>query len=720
MLPSMNPLIPRRQSSAKDALKCALLLGIFVNCATLSRAASPPGDVVGKVTVGYQGWFSAAGDGSPVNAWGHSNLEMWPDVRAFVTTYSGCPFLQDGVRNSQGNFTGNLGNGKPATMFSSYDQQVVNTHLSWMAQSGIDCCALQRFGNEISPGSTLKAQRDGMALKVMSAAQTYGVKFYIMYDSSATDAIQSDWTDTIVSSLHLTSSPNYARQNGKPVVCLYGVCQSGRGTPTDWQTRINWFKSQGCYVIGGCAGFSPSNPANTPAYTALNMILPWRVGALGGLASFQTSDANDLSFCNANNIDYQACIYPGTAFANTNGQSVSPRNQIPRNHGDFMWGQFAGAKNAGVVSGYIAMFDELNEATSIFKVAEDSSMIPANNYFLTLDADGVHCSSDFYLRLVNNGGKMLKGTIPFQAIHTTQFVVPRYEVENLTVANFLSAAGGTVRSMGPDVSLSNGDGKILDSNNAGDYMTFVMPNIAAGSYNVKIGIKPNSSRGQFQLQIGTAANFSGTETSVGPVIDEYAAGPAYTDVDLGTWTPGTTSDKWFRFLVTGKNSASGGSSFNNSIAVDYIMLQPLPQVQGFQAESLSATGSSGVTVSLQTDAAASGGQWSLASTSAVGQAVTYTIPSGLAANVTYDVTIGFKANANRGAFQLSVDGVNHGSPVDEYASSASYKAADIGTFVANSSASHTFTFTCTGKNNSATSFECSIDYLTLTARAIGN
>ena len=45
------------------------------------------------------------------------------------------------------------------------------------------------------------------------------------------------------------------------------------------------------------------------------------------------------------------------------------------------------------------------------------------------------------------------------------------------MANFLSAAGGTVRSMGPDVSLSNGDGKILDSNNTGDYMTFVMPNI---------------------------------------------------------------------------------------------------------------------------------------------------------------------------------------------------------------------------------------------------
>ncbi|MDN5285593.1 MAG: lectin, partial [Mucilaginibacter sp.] len=33
--------------------------------------ASPVGDVVGKVTVGYQGWFAAIGDGSPINIWWH-------------------------------------------------------------------------------------------------------------------------------------------------------------------------------------------------------------------------------------------------------------------------------------------------------------------------------------------------------------------------------------------------------------------------------------------------------------------------------------------------------------------------------------------------------------------------------------------------------------------------------------------------------------------------
>src|SRR5882762_4588513 len=89
--------------------------------------SSPPGDVVGKVVVGYQGWFSAAGDGSPLNSWGHQNLEMWPDTREYTHTYAGSPFTQNGGV-VQPNFFGNLGNGQPAKMFSAYDQQVSNTH----------------------------------------------------------------------------------------------------------------------------------------------------------------------------------------------------------------------------------------------------------------------------------------------------------------------------------------------------------------------------------------------------------------------------------------------------------------------------------------------------------------------------------------------------------------------------------------------------------------
>ena len=88
-----------------------------------------------------------------------------------------------------------------------------------------------------------------------------------------------------------------------------------------------------------------------------------------------------------------------------------------------MWFQFATLRSLDVKSVYVAMFDELNEATQIFKTAEDASMMPASKWLLPLDADGVHVSSDFYLRLVKDGGQMVKGFIPYQINHPTPFIL---------------------------------------------------------------------------------------------------------------------------------------------------------------------------------------------------------------------------------------------------------------------------------------------------------
>lgn len=380
--------------------------------------SSPVGDVVGKITVGYQGWFGAAGDGSPYNSWTHQNLEMWPDVRQYPITYAGSKFNQAGIAQSP--FTGNLNNGQPGKMFSSYDQSTVNVQFQWMQQNGIDCVALQRFGGALNNDPRDKGFRDGMADRVQTAAQNYGRKFFIMYDISGwtnfQTEIKADWTN--VMSTH-TGSSAYARQNGLPVVCIWGIGFANRpGNVTSWSDVINWFKSQGCYVIVGAPGNFSTDVNNQPAYNLANMLMPWRVGST---SNFQTNNASDLTYCNAHQIDYQTDIYPGTAFYNTD--PTRPKNQIPRVHGDFMWSQFVAAKNANVQSVYISMFDELNEATNIMNSAEDVSMIPAGNYFLTLDADNTHVSADFYLRLTNDGGKMIKGQIPVTAAHPTPHVL---------------------------------------------------------------------------------------------------------------------------------------------------------------------------------------------------------------------------------------------------------------------------------------------------------
>ena len=156
----------------------------------------------------------------------------------------------------------------------------------------------------------------------------------------------------------------------------------------------------------------------------------------------------------------------------------------------------------------------------------------------------------------------------------------KFETESLTVVNYLSQAGGTARPLGNDANLSNSNGEILDSNTVGDYITFLIPNVTAGNYDVRVGVKNFFARGQFQTQVGRADSFDTSAQNLGPVVDEYAPDAQFMEVDLGTWTPISTNDKWFRFNVVGKNAASSGSSYNTALAFDYIKLVPTPVLGG--------------------------------------------------------------------------------------------------------------------------------------------
>ncbi|MGW4523651.1 discoidin domain-containing protein [Amycolatopsis sp. NPDC004378] len=383
--------------------------------ARVAAAASPPGDVVGKITVGYQGWFACAGDGAPINGWWHWSqdwgrtpspannvIKAWPDMREYTHTYPTA--------------YANFGNGQPATLFSSYDQQTVDTHFLWMQQNGCDTAALQRFNPNSSEGPT----RDAMAAKVRSAAEAHGRKFYIMYDATGWANMQSemkaDWTAKM--SAH-TASSAYARQNGKPVVCIWGFGYDDGNHPWDANTCldvVNWFKGQGCYVIGGVprewrTSDGGSRPGFGDVYRSFNMISPWMVGAVGDVAGsdwmYQNLNVPDQADCTAHGIDYQPCVLPG---------DVSGRQ---RAHGDFMWRQFYNMVRAGAQGIYISMFDEYGEGNQIAKTAENASMTPVGSGLLALDEDGVACSSDYYLRLTADGGRMLKGQIPLTAVRPT-------------------------------------------------------------------------------------------------------------------------------------------------------------------------------------------------------------------------------------------------------------------------------------------------------------
>ncbi|MFE4664021.1 xylosidase [Streptomyces sp. NPDC056716] len=401
----------------------AAALGAFAARAAttsdVSATASPPGDVVGKITVGYQGWFACKGDGAPINAWWHwspnsaqppsptnKGITAWPDVRDYTKTYTTA--------------FANLGNGRAPGVFSSYDQQTVDTHFLWMQQYGIDTAALQRFNPTGGEGPT----RDAMTTKVRSAAEKYGRKFYIMYDVTSWTAFQSeiktDWTNKMKAH---TSSTAYATQNGKPVVCLWGFGfndDKRNFTAAACLDVVNWFKNQGCYVIGGVptwwrTGNNDSRAGFSDVYHAFNMISPWMVGRIGNAADsdnfYNVATVPDIAECAKTGIDYQPCVLPG---------DVAQRHRV---HGDFMWRQFYNVTRAGSQGIYISMYDEYNEGNQIAKTAESQSWVPTGSGFLSLDEDGTACSSDYYLRLTGDGGRMLKGQLAVTATRpTTPFV----------------------------------------------------------------------------------------------------------------------------------------------------------------------------------------------------------------------------------------------------------------------------------------------------------
>ena len=72
---------------------------------------------------------------------------------------------------------------------------------------------------------------------------------------------------------------------------------------------------------------------------------------------------------------------------------------------------------------YVSMFDEFNEGNQIAKTAENASMQPTNFGHPALDADGTACSSDYYLRITADGGRMFKKQTALTATRPTQPVI---------------------------------------------------------------------------------------------------------------------------------------------------------------------------------------------------------------------------------------------------------------------------------------------------------
>ncbi|WP_160319699.1 family 16 glycoside hydrolase, partial [Paenibacillus xylanivorans] len=107
----------------------------------------------------------------------------------------------------------------------------------------------------------------------------------------------------------------------------------------------------------------------------------------------------------------------------------------------------------------------------------------------------------------------------------------------------------------------------------------------------------------------------------------------------------------------------------------------------------------------------SGGFGTALDANAVNDFVTYTVNVPEARS--YSVRVGVKKGANRGQFQLSVNGVNHGLIQDLYSSAFNYVELNVATITFSSAGDKSFKFNVAGKNGSSSDYDLSIDYIKL-------
>ncbi len=397
-------------------LKCVLKLlsGVIVSAVLFPSATlgQTHPSIDSAIVCGYQGWFCCSGDASPMGGWfhwngsqpspGHQSFEIYPDISEYPST----DLYQTGYAA--------LGDGRPAKLYSAYKYDASDLHCKWMQQNGIDGVAIQRF---LSSGN-YRSFNDSVEVHMMRAAEKYNRLFYIMYDGVGDNmsGLESDWQTQVVAALKLTQSPRYAYMNGKPVVCFWGFgLTTYSDNPTDALAAVNWFKNNGCYVIGGVptnwrvGGTGDTKAGYSQVYAAFNMISPWTVGRYKTDSDVDNYKKNflvpDKAKLDSEGIAYQPVMFPGFAWSNWNGGA---RNDYPRRQGKFMWRQFYNIRSLGINHVYVAMFDEYDEGTAINKAAADYFDAPTNQYFQTTSIDSVYVSSDFYLRLVGAATSALK------------------------------------------------------------------------------------------------------------------------------------------------------------------------------------------------------------------------------------------------------------------------------------------------------------------------
>ena len=125
----------------------------------------------------------------------------------------------------------------------------------------------------------------------------------------------------------------------------------------------------------------------------------------------------DIDWCKENNLDYVPIVFPGFSWHNMHPESMAKK--IPRNRGNFYWKQLMCAMQQGAEMIYVAMFDEIDEGTAIFKTSKSPPV-----GLSVFECDETDIPEDYYLYLTGIASKILKKEMPAPA----QIPLPQHKV----------------------------------------------------------------------------------------------------------------------------------------------------------------------------------------------------------------------------------------------------------------------------------------------------
>jgi hypothetical protein len=375
----------------------------------------------GLVMAGYQGWFTAEGDGAG-RGWHHyekngkfepgmNTIDFWPDVSEYTKTYKTAFKFADG---------------SDAYVYSPYDAESVDLHFKWMKEYGLDGVFMQRFVSEIKSAKG-KQHFNKVLENALKAANKYQRAICLMYDlsgcsSSDMQILINDWNElqATFSLFDNVKNPTYLRHNKKPLLVLWGVGFSdGRKySIADVQSMVNTLKGpeKKVSIMLGVPYYwrtlqkdTENNPLLHEVIKSADIIMPWAVGRYNSgsyMATASASLSGDISWCKTNNIQYVPLVFPGFSWGNLKND-FSIYNQIPRNKGEFFWQQVAGAKLSGAESLYLAMFDEIDEGTALFKCLKEGNL-PLNGAgkFVGIEPE---LATDYYLWLAGKATDWIHG-----------------------------------------------------------------------------------------------------------------------------------------------------------------------------------------------------------------------------------------------------------------------------------------------------------------------